>query len=627
MSIPMNLEILEQKLLEKHGGLVWLAPGQEYKKMIEPMKFIDRDYGEWENSPNNVLNKGCVHPQRRLEKRKATMLERYGVDNPFKDVAKMQRGMLAKYGGDHPTRVTALVDAKTERYLTAHGVENPLQNLEVREKIKSKNLEKFGCVSPLGSEEVRTKGKQTLLERYGVDNPLKNEEVKKRVQATNMDRYGGIAPAASTEVREKMKKTMAARYGAEYVMLSPELRNRIEATNQDRYGVPNPFCLPEVQDRIRTTNQKLYGVPHPCQNSEVLKKLKRTNLEKHGVEFIGELTFRNHTPTREKIRGVMEDQHGWAFCSIPDGTSLGDYLRKHGREKDLNYSSCKHVLLTHGFDTLKQYVEGGKAFSIELTSLELKTSKLLGLEKCTDVLSNRNKPDFKLSETLYLDADSLFHHSRQPDKEYHHKKRIRYESLGLRLLQFRETELSSTSSIVLAMIDTLLGKSRKIGARELEVREIPWAEASDFLMSNHLQGKGSPAKSFGLCRGDELFQVMSVRKKGSGLEIARLCSKNGLVVAGGFSRLLSQVRKLYGPLVIESWCDLRYANGKGYEKVGFKKVRDVLGWSWTDLKKVYNRLYCRANMDERGLTEKEHAAELKLYRLYDAGQRLYRLDP
>lgn len=28
-------------------------------------------------------------------------------------------------------------------------------------------------------------------------------------------------------------------------------------------------------------------------------------------------------------------------------------------------------------------------------------------------------------------------------------------------------------------------------------------------------------------------------------------------------------------------------------------------------------------MDERGLSEKEHAKEMKLHKIYDAGQRLY----
>ncbi|MEM4359960.1 MAG: hypothetical protein QXT45_05475 [Candidatus Bilamarchaeaceae archaeon] len=62
------------------------------------------------------------------------------------------------------------------------------------------------------------------------------------------------------------------------------------------------------------------------------------------------------------------------------------------------------------------------------------------------------------------------------------------------------------------------------------------------------------------------------------------------------------------------------------EKMGFVKVKDILGWEWTDLKTTYNRLQCRANMDERKLKEKEYAAELGWFKIYDAGQRLFEKD-
>jgi len=58
-------------------------------------------------------------------------------------------------------------------------------------------------------------------------------------------------------------------------------------------------------------------------------------------------------------------------------------------------------------------------------------------------------------------------------------------------------------------------------------------------------------------------------------------------------------------------------------KKGFIKERETLGWKWTDGKNTFNRLRCRANMDDRGLTQKDHAEELGWYKIYDAGQRLY----
>jgi hypothetical protein len=106
-----------------------------------------------------------------------------------------------------------------------------------------------------------------------------------------------------------------------------------------------------------------------------------------------------------------------------------------------------------------------------------------------------------------------------------------------------------------------------------------------------------------------------------------LCTKAGYHVIGGFSKLLNHVKAVLNPQEIISWCDLRYATGVGYNSVGFEaKNDDFVSWQWTDYHTTYNRLRCRANMDERGLTEAEHAEELGWVKIYDAGQRFYILD-
>jgi hypothetical protein len=57
--------------------------------------------------------------------------------------------------------------------------------------------------------------------------------------------------------------------------------------------------------------------------------------------------------------------------------------------------------------------------------------------------------------------------------------------------------------------------------------------------------------------------------------------------------------------------------------MGYSLINITEGWGWTDYKTTFNRLYCRANMDDRKLTEKQHAEELGLCRIYDAGQAKY----
>lgn len=61
-------------------------------------------------------------------------------------------------------------------------------------------------------------------------------------------------------------------------------------------------------------------------------------------------------------------------------------------------------------------------------------------------------------------------------------------------------------------------------------------------------------------------------------------------------------------------------NGNHLSNYGFKLEKTTLGWKWTNGSRTFNRLSCRANMDSRKMSEREHAEELKLYKIYDAGQ-------
>ena len=119
---------------------------------------------------------------------------------------------------------------------------------------------------------------------------------------------------------------------------------------------------------------------------------------------------------------------------------------------------------------------------------------------------------------------------------------------------------------------------------------------------------------------------MSYRQSKTVMKIERFCSKLDFSVQGGFSKLLSYIEtNCMGSSIkeIHNWVDLRYGTGKHLVNKGFVMTKETLGWKWTDGYQTFNRLSCRANMDHRRLSEKEHAKEFGWYRIYDAGQRLY----
>jgi hypothetical protein len=174
------------------------------------------------------------------------------------------------------------------------------------------------------------------------------------------------------------------------------------------------------------------------------------------------------------------------------------------------------------------------------------------------------------------------------------------------------------------MLRARLGKSPiKLHARKLKVFERPASLSQEFVQKNHLMGSFHAAKSLGLKdQTGELVCLVTYRREGTELEISRMCSKLNTQIVGGVSRLFSHL-PLEGVERIVSFVDLRYATGHSLLKLGFELEKITLGWKWTDGKNTYNRLHCRANMDDRQLSQAQHAAELGLRKIYDAGQAKY----
>lgn len=108
--------------------------------------------------------------------KKAT-LEKYGVDNIFKDSNFIKKSFNDKY-----------------------GVDNPGQLKEVINKREKTNLEKYGTKCTFQSPELKNKIKQTCINKYGVDNVSKNAQIKEKRKKTCLQK--GIQKFEGTEVSE-----------------------------------------------------------------------------------------------------------------------------------------------------------------------------------------------------------------------------------------------------------------------------------------------------------------------------------------------------------------------------------------------------------------------------------------
>ena len=467
--------------------------------------------------------------------------------------------------------------------------EDPSNKLLRIQKLREK-LEK-------DKDQVVAKRQNTLIEKYGSKNLSEIDSIRNSIS-------NGLKKAFNqkgTEIIKKRQATNVEKYNSTNFLASDKGRELVKKHNQEKYNTDFPFQNKEFQANARSIYIEKTGFQNPSRDPKLLKKREQTNI---GIGFIKVLS---------------------------SGERVSDYCDR----KNIKHSNAFQVLRELGEDAFYKYVEAGPSTSsLEVLFIELLHNEFPNLthfnQKPTEKLSVNYKPDFRLSlgdKVIYVNVDGLYwHSSAEKENNYHLKIRRAFKDVNLSLIQLREDEIKNKPEIVKSIMLAKFGLIKKLNARSCTIKPLVYTEAKEFLKQNHLMGP-STATYYGLYKEEELVTTIGVKTTKNGeLEIVRFGSKNFTQVRGGFSKLLNHVIKKYNPTSVVSFCDLRYADGHSYEKLGFKLVSISQGWQWTDFRNTYNRLKCRANMDSRRLSEKQHAEELGWHKIYDAGQAKYVLD-
>lgn len=413
--------------------------------------------------------------------------------------------------------------------------------------------------------------------------------VMKRRSETNITRYGNVCNLQSSDVREKVKNNM-----------------------MNKYGVENPSQAEEIKRKKEQTSQKNYGVNNPMQSDLIKLKQKEAVENKYGVSNVMQIP-----EIQNKMRDIMVE-NGYAEL-LPNGLTLEQTFKAY----NLPFLSRAFTLRNEfGGEFALNWIKNRKE---RVSSLELLFKEIYpeaqSYQKVPVGLKNY-RPDFKIKD-IFIDVDGLLYHSDKfkEEKNFHLNKAKNYRKCGHTLLQFRQNEILDKEDIVKSIINAKIGNlSNRLYARKTEIKEHSLKEANEFFERTHLMGRHPSARAVGLFIDNKIVCCISYRKYKTGLDISRFSCELNTVVIGGLSKLLNYIKNKENPDFIQSFVDLRYGSGDSLLTLGFKLDNITLGWKWTDGYRTFNRMTCMANMDERKLSEKEHAAELKLNRIYDAGQ-------
>lgn len=381
--------------------------------------------------------------------------------------------------------------------------------------------------------------------KHGVDNPSKKPEVKEKIRKANSKRL------KSKEFKEQYKQTMLEKYGVEHPMHSQELKEKQSNTVKEKYGVKNISQLPENR-------------------SIAVKNIIKTKIK----------------------NGSIQLYQGQTLPKIADDTG---FSHSHFRKLVHKYGLDKAMTLTP------------KETCIERTFKEWfikENINYISQYKVENRIADFYLPDFE----VIIEADGLYWHSDASDrmyKSYHKEKRDIYLLNGYHPFFFRQHEIDNQFHIIKSIILNKMNKSNKIGARKCVVEEIDYNIGQQFLMDNHLMGRGK-GKFVGLKYDNELVSLISIKRIKGGYEISRFCNKVGISVIGGLSRLLKYIN--VKPLT--TFIDLRYGSGEYLSTLGFTYKNTYLSFKWTDGQNVFNRMKFPG----------KSGYDKGLYRLWDCGQ-------
>ena len=540
--------------------------------------------------------------------------------------------------------IARMKQKREETNLKRYGTKYPMQSKQVKEKHKQTCLEKYGVENAIQSQEIQEKRKQICLKKYGVDNPFKTKEVREKQKKTCMDRYGVESTLSTDFVKEKAKKTLIKNYGVDNPFKSKEIREKSEHTCLKRYGVKNAAQSSDIKNKIKQNNFEKYGYEYVAQTEYVKSKRKETLKSHYGSE--------SYFQSKAFFGKMYEKFKKWKDYVVPMFTA-DEYVGAREKEYLWKCVKCGNIFKQHIHSTslvnkndyiprcLKCYPHSSITSNMEKEVLEFIKLIYNGkvVENDRSILKGREIDIYLPDAGLGIEFDGLFWHNDQSGKkeDYHLNKTAECEMAGVHLIHIFEDEWIGKQEIVKDRIKSYLKiYDRILYARKCELKEIDSKTSDDFLEANHLQGSEHSSIRYGLFYENELVSVMTFGKprfnEKHDFEMIRYCSKIGIIVIGGASKLLACFEKKYPNKLLITYADRRYSTGNLYEILGFEKIQySCPNYWWTKKQIKLSRYQCQKHRLHKilendfnpDLSESENMILNGWNRIYDCGNIVY----
>jgi hypothetical protein len=97
-------------------------------------------------------------------------------------------------------------EKRRKTVLSKYGVDNISKSDDVKKKQESTNLKRYGCKSSFQNEDVRKKWKQNVNKKWGVDHVFQLNDIKQKSKSTSLLKYGTEHFVQSKNYIEKLNE-------------------------------------------------------------------------------------------------------------------------------------------------------------------------------------------------------------------------------------------------------------------------------------------------------------------------------------------------------------------------------------------------------------------------------------